>query len=149
MKRSATVEEKKEVQPVIEQVISEVEEEALVELNQEVSTGVKQDCSKRPEIKWINQGGPFYLKDGKRIPNGGSFMASPDDVPKAFLTNIKPVDPAALVAAESPIVPVVLGFKLKPREGTEFVDIVDGSGKRINEKSLSAIEAETILGKLV
>ncbi len=104
---------------------------------------------KSKSIKWINTGGPLILKDGTKILHNGTFLASKEDVPEAFLDVIHPVDPIALANSDVQVVSVVLGFKLKPREGSDFVDIVDGADKRINEKDLTAEEAQAILDKLV
>lgn len=114
-----------------------------------ISNQTESVIPKATLVKWVNSGGPFYLKDGTKIPHGGNFMASSDDIPTAFRDNIRPVDPLALANSEPRVINVVLGFKLQSREGTEFVDIVDGAGKKINEKNLTADEAKTILDKLI
>lgn len=100
------------------------------------------------QIKWINNGGAFYNKNGKRILHGATFMAAPDEVPTAFHDVIKPVDPSAVVV-EQPIKAVKPNFSLQRRGSTEFVDVLDSGGKRVNEKDLTAQEAKQVLEMLV
>ena len=103
-----------------------------------------------PLLKWVNNGGPFYRKDGTKVPRGGTFEAPIDGVPVAFRDNIKPVDPAAAAAiAAKPIAVVKPSFRLKRRGDTAFYDVLDGSGKRIYEKNLTEAEAKEVLDKLV
>ena len=112
-----------------------------------VSQEVKIDDVQSNLIKWVNRGGAFYMKDGKRVSRGETFLAAPEDVPLAFRDVIKPVDPAAMVT-EQPLQAVATSFRLKQRGKTAFYDVVDDSGKRINEKDLTEQEAKQILDKL-
>jgi hypothetical protein len=106
--------------------------------------------NEEPLLKWVNNGGPFYRKNGTKVPRGGTFEAAVDEVPVAFRDNIKPIDPAAAAAILSkPLNVVKPSFRLKRRGDTFFYDVLDGSGKRINEKDLTEAEAKAVLDKLV
>ena len=99
------------------------------------------------EVKWVNHGGPFYFKDGRMVKHGATFAASVQDIPKAFRDVIRPLDAVAI--AEPVIQPVTPGFQLQQRGATSFFDILDGSGKRLNEKDLTEQEAKEILDKFI
>lgn len=101
----------------------------------------------RSKIRWINNGGPFYMKDTRRIPSGETFLADESEIPQAFRRNIKPCDPVAAQAAV--IVPVTPGFHIVNRSGTSFFDLFDGSERRMNEKDLNEKEAKELLDKLI
>ncbi len=97
------------------------------------------------KIAWVNHGGPFYPADGNVYKKGETFYAAVEDIPKAFRDNIRPADPIS--ASELAVEPIPLVFKLKQRGTTSFFDIVDGTGKRINEKDLTEEQAKDILDK--
>lgn len=100
------------------------------------------------QVKWVNNGGPFYMKDGVRIPNGEIFFAHPNDVPKAFRDTIVPVDPNALSNA-SPIEDAVNPtYSIKQRGASSNYDIFDGQGKRLNDKNLTQEEAQELLDRM-
>ena len=116
---------------------------------EEVAEVVQPAAVKSAEVKWVNNGGAFYTKSGARVDPGATFFAKPDDVPQAFRDVIKPVDPGAVEIEEKPKKSVPIDFRMKRRGGTQFYDIVDGDGKRINEKDLAEQEAKTVLSMLV
>jgi hypothetical protein len=116
--------------------------------NKEISTSVT--VPKNDLVKWINNGGPFYTKDRKRIMYGETFEAAIEDVPKLFRDSIRPVDPAAVTAIEQrPLQTVKSSFRLQQRTATAFYDVLDDGGKRINEKDLTEPEAKQVLSMLV
>lgn len=105
---------------------------------------------KTNSIKWINQGGPFYTKDKRVIKSGETFEASPADVPVAFRSTVKPIDPASLVNPidEEPEAAIVPTYSMKQRGNSSFYDIYSSQGKKLNDKDLTQEEAQTILEKM-
>jgi len=96
------------------------------------------------QVKWVNHGGPFYHKDGRVIKRNETFLSTVEDIPVAFRDTIKPMD--SIAAATVVIEHAPLMMQLKQREeDSDFYDIVDGAGKRLNEKDLTQEEAQDLL----
>lgn len=100
--------------------------------------------AKKSEVKWINKGGRFKMADGTLIERGKTFMATPDQVPKAFRDVIKPVD---TIPKEVEVEPAINIYTAKARQDGLF-DIVDPRNKVINDKPLAEAEAQEVLSRL-
>ncbi len=99
------------------------------------------------KVRWTNNGGVFYMKDGRVIQREETFMARPSEVPKAFRDIIKPMEP---IVEQEPFVEAVdSAFTLRARPGgSGLFDIVAGGGKVINERPLTEDDAKEIMAKL-
>lgn len=112
----------------------------------------------KKSIKWINNGGNFYMADGQVIKHGESFMAAADEVPKAFRSTIQPADPEELKIVKSgeensaeavQIDAVKPSYEVKQRKNTAYFDIFDARGKKLNDKNLTEEEAQDLRDKLM
>jgi hypothetical protein len=97
-------------------------------------------------VKWKNLSGTFRMREGKRIikPNE-TFDAHPDEIPKAFRDTVVPVNPESIV--EPPLQIASGTYEIKSR-GPGLYNVVDGQGKIVNEKGLSAQAAKELLETL-
>ena len=100
-------------------------------------------------VRWIKSGGgSLSLRDGREI-TAGEFTAHPDDIPQAFRDVVKPAsgkEPEPPVPKLPP--PISTTYSIKTAGLPGKFNVVDGQGKAINEKGLTAAEAKTLLGSL-
>jgi hypothetical protein len=105
-------------------------------------------------MSWKKTKGTFNLRrlDGTRevIPQGQVFQALPEEIPMAFRDTIKPVDPYELEARANPPLQVAdPGFRMVARGKVPGrFNVVDANGKVMNEQSLTADQAKTLLREL-
>lgn len=101
-------------------------------------------------VRWIKRGGGgLSLRDGREI-TAGEFTAHPDDIPQAFRDIVARADG---MEPEEPLVPtspppVNTTYSIKTAGLPGKFNVVDGQGKVINEKGLTAAEAKTLLESL-
>lgn len=109
---------------------------------------------KRKPISWRKTAGTFLLRrrDGteERIGKGQVFLALPEEVPVAFRDTVRPADPLELEAWDSPPLDVTVpGYRVASRGKVPGrYDVVDGQGKVVNERALTADEAAKLLEAL-
>lgn len=104
------------------------------------------------KIRWRKEGrGVFRLRNHIYRP-GEVFWARPEEISSQFRDLIKPLDP---IPSEMPIdTPIAESFITKPaytkvkRETSNFWDILDGEGKKLNEKALREDQADEYLKSL-
>ncbi len=89
-------------------------------------------------------GGLLFLKDRRKIKPGDVFMAAPEDVPMAFRDTIKLLGPVE--AEKEPDVITVRTYSLEKRGA--WYDILDDTGKKMNEKGLKKEDAEAMIKSL-
>jgi hypothetical protein len=104
------------------------------------------------KIWWKKKGGGSFMFNRQLIRPNMKFRAAPNEIPLAFRDLVVPledyVDPET---APDPLktAPVVNYF-IQPKGKSKFLfDVVDGSGKAINEKGLTKEIAENLLNDLV
>lgn len=101
-------------------------------------------------VRWIKRGGgSLTLRDGREILTGG-FTAHPDDIPQAFrdiVTRADGVEPEEPPIPISPP-PVNTTYSIKTAGLPGKFNVVDGRGKAINERGLTATEAKALLESL-
>ena len=91
-------------------------------------------------------GGSLYLKN-KIVKPGEVFQAYPEDIPEAFRNAIVPIDDKA--ARVQNYETVKISFTKAPSKTEEGkFDILDVSGKKVNERALEASEAESLIADL-
>ena len=104
------------------------------------------------EILWKKIGGGSLSIQGRIIKPGQTFRARPDEISKGFMDTVIPMEPIPEGAkAPDPLKEVIPGeaakYTLKTR-GKGWYDIVDASGKVLNEKALKKEMAEQLLKDL-
>ena len=104
-------------------------------------------------ISWRKIAGTFTLRrqDGSKetIGRGQIFLALPEEIPLAFRDTIVPVDPAELEAQTNPPLDVVSpGYRIVAAKLPGRFNVTDASGKVMNEKGLTKIEAQKLLDSL-
>jgi hypothetical protein len=98
------------------------------------------------KIRFENIGGTHRTADGTVIKHGEILVAYPGEIPPSFMDKFKPLDDLPVVA-ESSLEVVKQIYSLKDRSAGWF-DIIDGNGKRVNEKPMIKADAEAVLAKL-
>jgi hypothetical protein len=103
-------------------------------------------------IWWQKKGGGSFMLRGKLIRANDKFRAAPSEIPTAFKDIIIAledfVDPAA--APDPLLVVKKVNYSLQPRgKSKSQFDVVDGQGKRINEKALTKEVATNLLNDLM
>ena len=104
------------------------------------------------KIRWINNGGTFRFRNNKIVKPGERFTAYPEEIPVAFRDVIRALDPITeaqddLNYVEANVTRPV--YILQPIEGDESLfDIVNGSGKKINETPLDEATANQLIADL-
>jgi len=98
------------------------------------------------KVLWKHIGGGILrLNDGRKIKMGETFLAYPNEIPKSFQdTNISletTVDPGG-----TDFVKVV--YKVEKRGNSNWFNVVNSSGKVVNDKALRKSEAFELVKKL-
>jgi len=110
----------------------------------------------RPKrILWrIVGGGSYKHCTGEKFRRGQTFLASIDEIPKAFRDTIVPVDITALIPIEeAPLEVVKLKYSIVERRddegyGVSFFEVQDGMGKVVSEGDLTDVEAKELIKSL-
>jgi len=102
---------------------------------------------------WIKKGGGlFRLSNLKMIRPGIKFQAWEKDIPLAFRDQVIPLSPITTPAEKEKeieeVAVVAEEYKLQPRSGGGWFDVVSKTGKVINEKALKQVAAEQLLNSL-
>ena len=83
------------------------------------------------------------------------FRALPEEIPSTFKNVIVPLnrdEEAAIIQAKKAVVkpsPITISYSVQPREGTEGFDVVNSTGKVINEDPLTEEEATKLKNDLM
>jgi len=105
--------------------------------------------SESKQIKWKKVGGGSFRLGNRIIKPGQKFTASEDEIPQAFRDVVVPLGSLP----ESKPAPVIHSvdstYTLKSRKGTVLFDVVNSSGKVLNEKALTKEIAEKLIQDLV
>jgi hypothetical protein len=103
----------------------------------------KQNDSEK--VRWKKTGGgSFRMASGKIIKPNQVFWARPDEIPEGFRDTIVPL---TSVPENAPV--EFTEIKYEPRAASPgWYDIVDGQGKKVNEKSLRENDAKEMLASL-
>jgi hypothetical protein len=98
------------------------------------------------QLRWKHTGGGILrLKDGRVIKPGGTFLASPNDVPMAFRDTIIPLE--SISTGPEPVA-VKSAFSIQKKGKSNWYEVVDGQGKVVNEKALKKADALELVKKL-
>ena len=97
-------------------------------------------------IRWKKIGNGSFILNNRHIKPGQTFMATVEEIPKAFRDVVVPVEGLP----EDPLLNVKKSsnYSIVEIEGTNTWNIVDGHGKVLNEKPMIRIEAEKLLNAL-
>lgn len=97
-------------------------------------------------------GGSFRMSSGRIIKPGQVFKADENDIPLSFRNVIIPTDGSKASSIEDTTVPVKVSapeYKVAPRGDSKvWFDVLNSSGKVLNEKALRKAEAEKLLESL-
>jgi hypothetical protein len=126
-------------EPLEEIVPIEPKEEKAKEL-------VELDPLAPKPIRWKKIGNGSFILNNRYIKPGQTFMATVEEIPKAFRDVVVPVEGLP----EDPLLNVKKSsnYSIVEIEGTNTWNIVDGQGKVLNEKPMVRIEAEKLLKAL-
>lgn len=121
--------------------------EPKVELKEEEAKElVELDPLVPKPIRWKKIGNGSFILNNRYIKPGQTFMATVEEIPKAFRDVVVPVEGLP----EDPLLNVKKSsnYSIVEIEGTNTWNIVDGQGKVLNEKPMVRIEAEKLLNAL-
>ena len=121
--------------------------ELKVELKEEKAKElVELDPLAPKPIRWKKIGNGSFILNNRYIKPGQTFMATVEEIPKAFRDVVVPVEGLP----EDPLLNVKKSsnYSIVEIEGTNTWNIVDGQGKVLNEKPMVRIEAEKLLKAL-
>jgi len=121
--------------------------EPKVELKEEKAKElVELDPLAPKPIRWKKIGNGSFILNNRYIKPGQTFMATVEEIPKAFRDVVVPVEGLP----EDPLLNVKKSsnYSIVEIEGTNTWNIVDGQGKVLNEKPMIRIEAEKLLNVL-
>lgn len=121
--------------------------EPKVELKEEKAKElVELDPLAPKPIRWKKIGNGSFILNNRYIKPGQTFMATVEEIPKAFRDVVVPVEGLP----EDPLLNVKKSsnYSIVEIEGTNTWNIVDGQGKVLNEKPMVRIEAEKLLKAL-
>lgn len=121
--------------------------EPKVELKEEEAKElVELDPIAPKPIRWKKIGNGSFILNNRHIKPGQTFMATVEEIPKAFRDVVVPVEGLP----EDPLLNVKKSsnYSIVEIEGTNTWNIVDGHGKVLNEKPMIRIEAEKLLNAL-
>lgn len=123
-------------EPLEEIVPIEPKEEEAKEL-------VELDPFTPKPIRWKKIGNGSFILNNRYIKPGQTFMATVEEIPKAFRDVVVPVEGLP----EDPLLNVKKSsnYTLVEIEGTNTWNIVDSQGKIFNEKPMARLEAEKLL----
>lgn len=110
-----------------------------------------QPNNERQVIRWVKTAGTLRLRDGRRVEAGQEFLAHPDEIPRAFRDTVRPVNPLELENLLQPPLtapPAAPIYKIVPGGLPGRFRVVDGRGKVVSEKPLSADEAAKYVEQL-
>lgn len=103
------------------------------------------------KIKWINKSGGSFrpMIDGKRkiIPPGATFFATEEEVSLSFRDVIQPFNKEDIPDKPVELKGTKSDYKIVTKSKGWF-DVVDSTGKVINEKGLRKEKAEELLESL-
>lgn len=107
-------------------------------------------------IRWKKVGGgSLRFIRNKIIKPGEVFVAKPSEIPAAFRDTVIPLDPLPKEVVAEELVPSPAegapkpgAYEMKKRDTSNWYDIFDASGKKVNEKALSKEKAEEMLASL-
>lgn len=130
-------------EPLEEIVPIELKEELKEEKAKEL---VELDPLAPKPIRWKKIGNGSFILNNRYIKPGQTFMATVEEIPKAFRDVVVPVEGLP----EDPLLNVKKSsnYSIVEIEGTNTWNIVDGQGKVLNEKPMVRIEAEKLLKAL-
>jgi hypothetical protein len=121
--------------------------EPKVELKEEEAKELVELYPLAPKpIRWKKIGNGSFILNNRHIKPGQTFMATVEEIPKAFRDVVVPVEGLP----EDPLLNVKKSsnYSIVEIEGTNTWNIVDGHGKVLNEKPMIRIEAEKLLNAL-
>lgn len=121
--------------------------ESKVELKEEKAKELVESDPLAPKpIRWKKIGNGSFILNNRYIKPGQTFMATVEEIPKAFRDVVVPVEGLP----EDPLLNVKKSsnYSIVEIEGTNTWNIVDGQGKVLNEKPMVRIEAEKLLKAL-
>jgi len=97
-------------------------------------------------IRWEKIGGGSLLLQNRWIKPREKFWAAREDIPDAFLNSLRPL--TDIPEEKKPEnLKIDLDFKVEPK-GKGWFDVVNASGKKMNEKSLRIDDANELLKSL-
>jgi len=99
------------------------------------------------EVQFKKVGRGSFRFHGRIIKPGQTFTAKPSEISKTLRNIITPLSKIKETPAEDVVVTKVL-FKKVKREGTQWWDILNEDGKKVNEKGLTEIKADELLTKM-
>jgi len=95
-------------------------------------------------IRWKKVGGGSLHLKNRIIKPGQVFLAYPHEIPEAFRDNIIAIDK---LPEEKPVIGVKATFTIEKKVG-QYYNVVNSSGKVMNEKGLKIEEAEKLKATL-
>ena len=99
---------------------------------------MKRTKTSKDKIWWIKKGGGSFRMGNRVIKQNQKFQAFPYEIPQAFRDNVLPlegyVEKDAEVLKASP-----LAYTAKKRGTSNWYDVEDGQGKKMNEKAISGM----------
>jgi hypothetical protein len=139
-------EKEEEKSPEPEEKKEEVKEEVV----QEEAKPEPEDNTPKPN-RYKKVGGGSFRMGNKIIKPGQIFVAFPNDIPKAFRDMVVLVSGNVAWEEEKikeiPVPPLKITkpvYEIKKREGSQWYDVYDLQGKKINEKGLTQEKAESL-----
>jgi len=104
------------------------------------TTKPKEDESKKGMIEWKKLGGGSLRINGKIIKPNQKFWARPEDISETFRDVIRPLKDIP-EKEEEKITVAALEYSYKKRATSNYYDVFDAGGKKVNEKALTRQKA--------
>lgn len=122
----------------------------------ERTKGANAQTGNEGKSRWKKIGGGSFRLPGKIIKPNEIFYAYPNEIPKGFRDVVIPLDkdikwdePTKPDVVIVPPVVNVPSFSAKKRDGSQWYDIFDAQGKKLNEKGLTKEKAEAFIEDLL
>jgi hypothetical protein len=97
---------------------------------------MKRTKTNKDKIWWIKKGGGSFRMKSRVIKPNQKFQAFPHEIPQGFRDNVIPLEKYEEVEETFKAPP--LAYTAKKREKSNWYDVFDGQGKKVNEKALSS-----------
>ena len=96
---------------------------------------LKRTKTSKDKIWWIKKGGGSFRMKNRVIKPNQKFQAYPHEIPQAFRDTVKPLEEFDETQATFKAAP--LAYTAKKRGNSNWYDVFDKQGKKVNQKALS------------
>ena len=100
---------------------------------------MKRTKTNKDKIWWIKKGGGSFRMGNRVIKPNQKFQAYDHEIPQGFRDNVLPLEKYVEADTETPKT-APLAYTAKKRGNSNWYDVEDGQGKKVNQKALSGMQ---------